>query len=244
LQTHHEEGDTERAQNTTHIVDLAEDFLGGALHGEWNGVFVEEDDQNQAHEVPGADENPDISPVTGSLRDELCPQRRRAEGQNGENDQTDVHASLGGGDHFGGSSQGDQFVEAGAEATDNHAADSHVHRLRGRDDDGSDEQTYLAERGDPAPSEQIRQGTDEGAEGRVGDQVADNHPQVLAVRTANLGVDVGQHGSVEIEGDLRADPQKGHGRQCQEELRAELVARSAPIPSHPIPSILHPIHPP
>ena len=74
LQTHHEKSDTKGAEKTTDVVDLAKNLLGWASSLQTYGILVEEDDQNQADEIPDTDQNTNESPVARSLRDELCPQ--------------------------------------------------------------------------------------------------------------------------------------------------------------------------
>jgi hypothetical protein len=88
------------------------------------------------------------------IRDQLAPQDRWAERNNGEDECTDVNASLRGWSKLGRGSKGCKLVDTGSDACENHAGftmsvtisfhftkkagnrtDERVHVLRGRADD-------------------------------------------------------------------------------------------------------------
>lgn len=119
LETHHEAGDSEDAENTTNVINFLEDILGGSLRlvtGSW--VLVDEHDEEKTDEVPDTDKDTNVSPV-GCLGDELSPERRWAEWQDGEDNGSDVGATLADRHKFGSSREGDQFVQTGTETRNN-----------------------------------------------------------------------------------------------------------------------------
>jgi hypothetical protein len=114
LKTHHEARDTYRAEQSANVVDLAQNMAGRVILGQAGWVLVAEDDENQADEVPDADENAVVSPVAG-LSDQLRIEYRGAEGQDGEHHQSDILGAVFDGHDFASAGECDEFVEAGAE---------------------------------------------------------------------------------------------------------------------------------
>ena len=96
-------------------------------------------------------------------------------------------------------------------------------------DDGTDDEGKLADNGYLLAAKEIGQSANKGAQGCVGDQVANNEPDI-AVEAANVLVDQRKHGAEQIQGDLRANPQKGHAHESHEQLSIHLLAASVAAP--------------
>jgi hypothetical protein len=77
--------------------------------------MVAEDAQEETDEVPDADKDTVVAPVAG-LSNELSPQYGGAEGQNGDDNQTNVLATVLDGHNFGCSGKGDELVETSADS--------------------------------------------------------------------------------------------------------------------------------
>lgn len=120
LHAHHKTDHPRRTQQPPDIVNLPQHFL--LIHNLipcW--ILVHEQHQHQTNKIPEADRDPDVSPV-GRLRDELRPKHGGAEGQNSEDDKADVGAALADRDQFGRACEGDEFIQARAEAGEDHPA--------------------------------------------------------------------------------------------------------------------------
>jgi len=115
LQTHHEGCDATNAEDTTNVVDALDNVGCSVLGSQTRRIMVAKDAQEKTDEVPDADKDTVVAPVAG-FSDELSPQYGGAEGQNGDNDQTDVLATVLDGHDFGCSGKGDEFVETSADS--------------------------------------------------------------------------------------------------------------------------------
>lgn len=212
LHTHHEKSNTESAEDASNVVNLTENLLRWA-RGLADRVIIAKDNQEEADQVPDADHDSGISPVSSGLSDELSPHWRWAEGQDREDDSADVCATLVHWHELGSSGQSDQLVKTGTEAADDHASNGNVDIVRRADDNRADQKADLSKCCHPSSTEDIRHGAHERTKSRVGNQIADDHPQVTSASTTNLAIDVGKDGSKDVERNLGTDPEEGHSRQ-------------------------------
>ncbi len=120
LHSHHEAHHPRRTQETPDIVHFAQDLLLIDLPI-LRRVVVHEQHQHEADEIPESDGDADVAPVAG-LGNELGPEDRGAKGQDSEDDEADVGATLAHGHELGGAGEGDEFVEARAKARKDHTA--------------------------------------------------------------------------------------------------------------------------
>jgi hypothetical protein len=98
---------------------------------------------------------------------------------------------------------------------------SDVHRVCGRGNNRSHNQTHLAHNSNLLSPKQIRQCANKRAEGGIGDEIADDEPHP-PVDAADIVVNQGQDRAEEIQGNLRAYPEKRHAHQRHEELPVHL----------------------
>jgi hypothetical protein len=113
LKTHHETSDTTDAKKTTNVIDALQDMGGGILRGKARRIMIAENAEKQADEVPDTDKNAVIAPIA-RFCNELGVQHRWAKGKNGQNDKTNVLATILDWNDFCCSSESDKFVETGA----------------------------------------------------------------------------------------------------------------------------------
>jgi hypothetical protein len=85
---------------------------------------------------------------------------------------------------------------------------------RGGDGDADDDERG-AHQGDVPPAQQVGEGADEGADGCEGEEVGEDEPDP-AVCAADVGVDVWGDAAEEVDGDLGAGPEEGHGDEGEE----------------------------
>jgi hypothetical protein len=113
LQPHHEAGDTSGAQKPSNIVDLSKNMACGVLLGKTGWVLVGEDAKQEAHKVPYSNKETIVPPTT-FFGYHLSIENRRAKGEDSEDHETDIFATVLDGNNFTCPGERDEFVEAGA----------------------------------------------------------------------------------------------------------------------------------
>ncbi len=131
----------------------------------------------QADEVVDATQHADPSPCRGVLgRNELSPEHRRTERDDGQNQNGDVLAPLSRGRQLGGHGQRGQLINSGADSGEDHAGNEDVHGVSGGADDHAEDDESRSENGDVASTHQVGQGAHERAYGGQGEEVGENEP--------------------------------------------------------------------
>lgn len=103
LHSHHETSYSTSAQEAADVVDLSENFHLRSYRDHPGRIFVEDDAENKSDSVEGGNKCTNLSP--GRLpSNQLGPQDRWAEWQNGKYNGTNVRATLSCRDELGGSS--------------------------------------------------------------------------------------------------------------------------------------------
>lgn len=100
---------------------------------------------------------------------------------------------------------------------------ANVDPVRRGHDHGADDQHDLAKGRNILATKEIGEGADEGAQGGIGDQIANYHPHPSPVgRASNITIDVRQDATVQIQGDLGSDPEERHGHEREEQAGVHL----------------------
>ena len=104
-----------------------------------------------------------------------------------------------------------------------------IHGMRGRRHNHADDDQSGTSDGDVAAAHEIGHGADEGAHRGEGEEVAENEPDP-SVGAANLSVDVGWDSAEEVDGELGAGPEEGHGDEGHQALEGQLwVSLVSPV---------------
>ena len=162
----HKEDHAANAEDATNVVDLFEHLPARhahTIHTRWRKV--EDRGHGETDEIPDAAEQADPSP--GAMRrDELAPEDGRAEGDDGEDEDGDVFSTLGGRRKLGGDGERGELVDSGTDTREDHAADEHVHLVRGGTNDHPDQDEAGSHDRDVSSPYQVGDAADEGTDGR------------------------------------------------------------------------------
>ena len=128
----HEKDHAADGKDTTDIIDLIQDFSlskSGAVNSRrrWE---IENCCHDKTDNIPDAAEEANPAPCT-VIRDQLSPEDRGTERNDGEDKHGHVFSSLRCGSKLGSDSQTGQFVDTGSNACEHHSANEDVHGVSG-----------------------------------------------------------------------------------------------------------------
>ena len=207
MQASHEQDHAGNAEEATNKIDLSDDLSARHAPGVDSGGWeVEEQGSKEPDPSPCTTQGTTVPPACmGS--DELGPEDRGTEGDDGEDQDCDVLASLAGWGKLGSRSKSSQLVDTGANSGQHHAADEGVHgfgragNAHGNAKEGSSDQCHVS------TANEIGQGSHKGTDTSQGQQIAQDlgswsaekwrpaeeatHKPDPAVGPTNVRVDVG-----------------------------------------------------
>lgn len=129
LHAHHEEEHAGDGKEAAEVVNLSENLLAAqALAVGSRGRVVEHGRHDKTDESPEAAPEADVAPC-GVRGDELRPEHRWAERDDGEHQDGNVLAALGSRCKLRCHSQCGKLVDSSANPREDHAADEDVHRV-------------------------------------------------------------------------------------------------------------------
>lgn len=115
LQPSHEEDHADYTEDATNEIDSADHFLlRQTLRVDSGWREIEEEGHEESDGSPNAAEKTAVPP-SGFRSDELAPEHRGTEWNNGENQHGNVFSTLAGWCQLGSSSEGRQLIDAGAD---------------------------------------------------------------------------------------------------------------------------------
>lgn len=201
----HEEDHPGNAQEPTNVIDLLQDLASRQTRAvDTRRREVKDRCHQQTDEVPDSADEPDPAPRR-VVRDQLSPEHRGTEWDDGEDQHSDVLPSLRRGSQLRRHSESSELVDPGSDPCEHHPADENVHRMRCRTNDHPKTDECGSDDGHVASTDEIRDGTYEWTNRRERKQIGQNEPDP-AVSPANITVDVRRHASEEVHRDLRASP--------------------------------------
>ena len=119
----------------------------------------------------------------------LTPKNGGTEGDDREDEHSDIFSTLGSRSHLRRGGQSRKLVDTSANSRKGHAADEDVHRVRSRADDHAQYDESRSDESDISSTEEIGQRTDKGADCSEGQQVGEDEPDP-SVSTTNVCIDV------------------------------------------------------
>jgi hypothetical protein len=176
LHAHHEKKHAADRQKSSEVVNLTQDLSSGkalAVDAWW--WKVKDCGHDKADESPQSTEQTNPAPRR-VVRDELSPEYRRAEGNDREDQNGNIFATLAGGGQLGSSGQSSKFVDSGTDSSKHHTANEGIHGVGCGADDHAHNNACCSDQCDPSTTDQIGDRACEWADGCETEQVGQNKP--------------------------------------------------------------------